>query len=249
MGSKSSSQSQTQNQSQTSHTQFDPRSGSEQQILNQLQGYGNNQLSFLNQLMQGGTSPFSLQPADQAQLDQSYGGAINRFNQEGRDMADYLATTRGLNKSDTPVGQQVMDRYGMGMADLLSQKANAGLNMGLSATGLRLQGSQALPSGLLGAFNPQFQERMASGTQYTNGTGSSSSSMQYNPSLMDNISQGIGIGSQALGLGAQMFGPLKGLSMGGGGGLGSMMGGSGMGAAAGPAAGSSYKLGVMPGLL
>lgn len=242
MGSKSSSQTQNQNQSGSSSTTLNPRSGSEQQILNQLQGLGDNQLSFLTSLMNGGTSPFALNANDQAQLDQSYGGAINRFNQEGRDMADYLATTRGLNKSDTPVGQQVMDRYGMGMADLLSQKANAGLNMGLSATGLRLQGTGALPSGLSAAFNPQFQERMATPYQTWSGQGSSSSQSRYNPSLMDNIGQGMGLVSQGIGLGAQLGGLAMGIPM-------PSMGGGGFGAAGGMASQSPYKVGMTPGLL
>src|SRR6187549_3814010 len=117
---------------------FNPRSAQEAQILNQFRGYGDQQLSFLNGLTTGGVSPFALNAADQSQLDKSYQSAFDRFNLEGKDYADYLATTRGLNKSDSPVSEQAMMRYGLGMGDLLSQKANMGLNMGLQGTGLRL---------------------------------------------------------------------------------------------------------------
>jgi hypothetical protein len=223
MGSSKSTQTQSQNDSSMSSYTTAPRSGSEQQILNQLQGYGDQQLSFLNNLVRGGTSPFALNSADQAQLDQAYGGAMNRFQTEGKDYADYLATTRGLNKSDTPVSQQAMERYGMGMADLLSQKANQGLNMGLQGTGLRLQGTQALPSGLLGAFNPQFQERMQTGIQRGSGSSSGVTTMRNTPSLMQQISGGMSLASQGIGLGAQIGGMAMGLpmpSMGGGGNMG-----------------------------
>ena len=225
MGSSKNTQVQNQQESSRSSYTTAPRSGSEQQILDQLQGFGNDQLSFLTSLMTGGVSPFQLGAQDQAQLDQAYGGAMNRFQTEGKDYADYLATTRGLNKSDTPVSQQAMQRYGMGMADLLSQKANAGLNMGLQGTGLRLQGTQALPSGLLGAFNPQFQERMQTGTQLGSGSSSGRTTLTHTPSLMSQIGQGMSLGSQAIGLGAQIGGMAMGIppigamgGMGGGGG-------------------------------
>ena len=98
MGSSKNTQVQNQQESSRSSYTTAPRSGSEQQILNQLQGFGNDQLSFLTSLMTGGVSPFQLGAQDQAQLDQAYGGAMNRFQTEGKDYADYLATTRGLNK-------------------------------------------------------------------------------------------------------------------------------------------------------
>ena len=213
MGSKSQDSTQNQSQSGTSSVTLAPRSGSEQQILNQLQGLGDNQLSFLTGLLGGGVSPYKLSPADQQTLNDSYNSAFQQFNQSGKDYADYLATTRGLNKSDTPVSQQAMQRYGLGMSDLLSQKANAALNMGLQGTQLRLGATSALPSGLVGAFNPQFQERLATPTQSYSGTMSGSSHTQYNPSLMDNIGQGMALGSQAIGLGAQLGGLAMGVPM------------------------------------
>ena len=207
MGSKSQDSTQNQSQSGTSSVTLAPRSSNEQNILNQLNGLGTSQLNFLNSLLSGGTGALSsLNPQDQAMLDQQYGSAMNQFNQSGKDYADYLATTRGLNKSDTPVSQQAMQRYGLGMSDLLSQKANAALNLGLQGTQMRLGATSALPSGLVGAFNPQFQERLATPTQSYSGTMSGSSHTQYNPSLMDNIGQGMALGSQAIGLGAQLGG-------------------------------------------
>ena len=215
--------------SQMNQTVFDPRSGTEQQILDQYRGLGDQQLSFLNNLVRGGTSPFALNAADQAQLDTAFGSAFNRFNQEGRDFADHLATTRGLNKSDTPVSAQAMDRFGMGMADLLSQRANAGLNMGLQGTGLRMQGSQMLPAGLGAAFAPLLNERMARGINM--GSGSSNVAGQtvftQQPSLMQQIGQGMSLGSQAIGLGAQVGGMMMGIptpSMGSGFGAANMQG-------------------------
>lgn len=217
MGSSKTTQNtnQTQSSNQMNRTVYNPISGTEQQIINQYNQLGNQQLSFLNDLIRGGRSPFALNAADQAQLDAAYNSAFTRFGQEGKDYADYLATTRGLNKSDTPVSQQAMERYGLGMADLLSQRANAGLNMGLQGTGLRMQGSQMLPAGLGAAFAPLFNERMASGIQM--GSGSSnmagSTTLTQKPSLMQQISQGMALGSQAIGLGAQVGGMMMGIPM------------------------------------
>jgi hypothetical protein len=223
---------------------FKPRSAQEAQLLNQIQGLGNEQNHFLSQLINGQSSPFQLTPQDQAQLDAAYGGAMNRFQTEGKDYADYLATTRGLNKSDTPVSQQAMERYGLGMSDLLSQKANQGLNMGLQGTGLRLQGAGSLPAGLGSAFNALYNERLAAPqtTMTSSGSGSSNSTFnsnmfgnqngtsmttqRYTPSLMQQIGQGMSLASQGIGLGAQ----IGGMAMSPMGGLGAA--GMGSGAAA-----------------
>ncbi len=198
--SRKSTGSTNQNTSGTSTIDYKPASGAETQLLNQFRQLGDNQLSFLTSLMNGGVSPYQLGSADQAQLDKSYQSAFDRFNLEGKDYADYLATTRGLNKSDTPVSQQAMERYGLGMADLLSQKANAGLNLGLQATGLRMQGLGALPSGMSAAFQPLFSERMASPTTTSRGNMTGHTTQIYQPSMMDNIGQGMGLAKQGLGL-------------------------------------------------
>jgi len=213
MGSSKTTNTTNQHESATSQTTFNPMSGTEAQILNQYQGLGDQQLSFLNDLVRGGTSPFALNAADQAQLNDAYNSAFTRFNQEGKDYADYLATTRGLNKSDTPVSQQAMGRYGLGMADLLSQRANAGLNLGLQGTQMRLMGSQALPAGLGAAFTPLYNQRMASGVTTGSGSMSNTSTTRNTPSLMQQIGQGMSLGSQAIGLGAQLGGLAMGIPM------------------------------------
>lgn len=215
----------SQNQGGFSQLQVQPRSSLEASILGQIQALGGQQSNFLTNLMSGQQSPFSLNLGDQEQLDKAYQSAFERFNTEGKDYADYLATTRGLNKSDTPVSQQAMQRYGMGMSDLLSQKANMGLNMGLQGTGLRLQGASSTPSGLMEAFNPMFQERMATGLNRTGFSGSGSSGYTTNgslmgstqgtsntrqtntPSLMDQIGQGMMLGA---GMGSMMGGMMTG---------------------------------------
>lgn len=223
----SSKQSQTQNQSSegTQQAVFASMTPQERQILSQYQGLGDQQTSFLQTLMNGSTSPFALGQKDQEALDASYQSAFDRFGLEGKDYADYLATTRGLNKSDTPVSAQAMDRYGMGMADLLSQKANAGLNLGLQGTQMKLMGSQALPAGLGAAFSPLFSERMAGGKTYSTGNSRGTSTVVNTPSLMTQIGQGMSLGQQAL----QLGGGIASMGMGG-------MGGAGMGMGSGAAA-------------
>lgn len=240
MGSSKQKQTHDTSSSGTQQTVFDPRSAQEQDILNQYQTLGRTQQDFLRNLVAGGTSPFALNDADQAQLNQAYQSAFDRFNLQGKDYADYLAATRGMNKSDTPISQQALERYGLGMSDLLSQKANAGLNLGLQGTQMKLMGSQALPAGLGAAFSPLFSERMAGGKTYMTGNSRGTSTTVNTPSLMTQIGQGMGLGSQALGLGAQ----IGGLAM-------SLPGTGGMGSGAfanswfGP---GSYKLGGIPGL-
>lgn len=221
----SSKQQQTQNQSSegTQQTTFANMTPQEQQILKQYQGLGDYQASFLQTLMDGSTSPFKLGQKDQEALDASYQSAFDRFGLEGKDYADYLATTRGLNKSDTPVSAQAMDRYGMGMADLLSQKANAGLNLGLQGTQMKLMGSQALPAGLGAAFSPLFSERMAGGKTFSTGNSRGTSTVVNTPSLMTSIGQGMSLGQQAL----QLGGGIASMGMGLGG-----VGGAGMGSGA-----------------
>lgn len=227
MGSSKKTETQNQSSEGTQQTIFANRTPQEQRILNQYQGLGDQQTSFLQTLMNGSTSPFALNTQDQGQLDQAYQSAFSRFGQEGKDYADYLATTRGLNKSDTPVSAQAMDRYGMGMADLLSQKANAGLNLGLQGTQMRLMGSQALPAGLGASFSPLFSERMAGGKTYSTGNSRGTSTVVDTPSLMTQIGQGMSLGQQAL----QLGGGIASMGMGLGG-----VGGAGMGMGSGAAA-------------
>lgn len=226
------------NSRNTNQTTFAPRSAQEEALLRQFQGLGDQQGNFLSNLF-GGKSIFELSDQDKQQLDQSYQSAFDRFNLEGKDYADHLATTRGLNKSDTPVSQQAMERYGLGMSDLLSQKANTGLNMGMQGTMARLGAVGMTPGGWNSAFAPLYNERMAGGLHTQTGSGSSFQTMRDSPSLMSQIGQGMGLAQQGIGLGAQLGGmfmsPMGGMGgMGGLGGLRSFMPrmGTGMGSGA-----------------
>lgn len=283
----SSNTSYNQNQSQTQrqehkdqygHTQgsqqqirFGDRSVQEQELLNQIHGLGQTQNEFLGGLIGGNVSPFALNDTDKAMLDQSYQSAFDRFVSEGKDYADFLAGTRGLNKSDTPVSQQAMERYGLGMSDLVSNKANAALQLGFQGAGLRLQGAGMAPIGLTNAFNALYNERLAAptttnsgwqsggssssgfGQGWSNTNGTQNTTQTFTPSIMSQIGQGMGLAGQALSLGAGI-GALGMGGMGGAAGLGGIMssggGGMGSGAAANswfgptPAGGSSYAPGM-----
>lgn len=258
-----SSESWNQGATGSQQTTFDPRSQAEQDILNRYSELGLSQQDFLQNLMGGNASPFALNDVDQATLDKAYQSAMDRYRREGTDYADYLATTRGLNKSDTPVSGEAMNRFGMGLADLESQKANAALNLGLQGTQMRLMGAQSLPAGLGAAFMPMFNERMASGrttssqnnfgsssaNHYSNayGSGNSTTTQRNTPSLMSQIGQGMGLASQAIGLGAQIGGLAMGMPAMGG--MGGMMGGGGnpfLTSMGGMNTGSSYGSGGSP---
>lgn len=236
----------TQSSTNTQKTSFDQASDMERRIMAQYEGLGNQQNQFLGNLFTGNRSIYELEGRDQQQLDQAYQSAFDRFDVQGKDYADYLASTRGLNKSDTPVSQQAMERYGLGMSDLLSQRANAGLNLGMQSTMAKLGAVGATPGGLNAAFAPMYNERMAGGTTTMTGSGRSDQTTYQTPSVMSQIGQGMALGSQAIGLGAQLggmfMGPMGGMSsmMGGAGGMGGMASfmpsmskmGSGMGSGA-----------------
>lgn len=197
MGSKSSTQTSNQSSSSTQKTTFDQMSPQERAIMNMYQSLGENQLSQINQILAPGSSPYTMNPGDQEMVNKSFDAAKQRFMTSGKDYADYLATTRGLNKSDTPVSQQAMERFGLGLADLESQQAQAGLNYGLMGTQLRLGATGALPAGLGAAFAPMYNERMAGGRTDMSGNSSGTTTMKYTPSIMDQIGQGMSLGAGA----------------------------------------------------
>jgi len=201
-------------------TTFAPRSAQEQNILNQYQSLGNDQQAFLQQLMSG-ASPYTMNQGDQDLVNQSFDAAKQRFTLAGKDYLDYMATTRGFNKSDTPVAQQALERFGLGLADLESQRAQAALNYGLQGSQLRMAGAQALPGGLGAAFTPMFNERMAGGRTQTSqdqsgssnanfynstfGNSSSNTTQRQTPSLMSQIGQGMQLGAQGALLGGGLM--------------------------------------------
>jgi hypothetical protein len=179
---------------QTQQTTYAPASADEQALRQQFQDLGTSQNQTLQGLMDFSRngSALSLSPQDQSQLDQAFNSAQQRLQIQGKDYADFLSGSRGLRMSDTPIAQQALDRFGLGMADLNSQRAMAGLNLGLASnqfkTNLGLMSSQALPSGSIAAFNPLFQERMASGSTHVQGTGNVTQTK--NDSIMSQILQG-----------------------------------------------------------
>ncbi len=205
MGSSKSSSSQTSDYTQ--QTTFAPASAEEQALRQQFSNLGDVQQQGIQAALQQalGGDLLSLSPQYQNTLDQAFTGAMQRFQTEGQDYADFLSGSRGMRMSDTPIASQALQRYGLGMADLLSQRAMAGLNLGLGTNQLRmntlLNGASALPAGSVAAFNPLFQERMASGTTRTRGT--VNSTQTNTPSLMSQIGQGLGLAGQigSLGMG------------------------------------------------
>ena len=207
MGCTSDTKKTTSESNGTSQTTFANASPEEEALRKQFGELGTEQRQAIHDLLQmggSGSSLFSLNPADQASLNQSYDAQRQRFALGLKDFADYSSGGRGLRMSDTPISQQSMERAGLGYADLASAQANQGLNMGLMGNQFRannlLAGAQALPAGLLQAYAPLFNERMAGGLTTTTGY---SNNMQTNtPSLMSSIGQGIGIGGQLGAMGA-----------------------------------------------
>lgn len=148
-----------------------------------------------------GFSPFSLNLQDQQNVDAAFDSARSRFNLESRDYADTLAGGRGLRMSDTPIAAQALQRQGMGLADIESQRANAGLTLGLQGNDYRTRAALGLGASTpaAGVFSLQnyLQERMAQPTTHSVGFGSGTAT----PSGLTSAAQlASGIGS--LGLGA-----------------------------------------------
>lgn len=188
-------------QDSTQQTTFAPRTSAEQTILDSLSGLGQGQRDVLMQRIQeltSGASPYALSPADHDMLNQSYNSAQQELDLANKDYADFLSGGRGMRMSDTPISSQAMQRQALGQAALSSDKARSSLNLGMGASQYRMNSalglSAGMPAGLAAAFNPQFQERLAGGTQTFHGT--SKGSTTSTPSLLSSIGQGIGIAGQ-----------------------------------------------------
>lgn len=242
MGCASAEQETNQTSDFTQKTTFDKRTPAEQAILDQLSGLGGAQQGALLQELQrlsGGASPFALSQADQDLLDTRYRSAEEQLALQGKDYADMLAGGRGLRMSDSPIASQALQRYGLGLSSLLSDKANTSLNMGLQGSQYRTNAalglSSALPSGSVAAFNPQFQERLAGGTTRTQGQ--TSGTTISTPSLMSQIGQGIGLAGQLGAMAAPFLAPgvgsLGALGGGAAGNAGNMAAGNAWGSATG----------------
>lgn len=178
---------------QTSTTSFQPASAEELALRQRFAGLGGQQQQTVQDIMSGlQGSAFAMNPQDLATFNSSYNAARQQLQMEGKDYADFLAGGRGLRMSDTPVSQQALQRFGLGMSALESDRARAGLELGLAGNQYRantgLMAAQSLPAGNVAAFNPLYNERMASGTTTSSGTGRNS--MSYQQPLMQTILQG-----------------------------------------------------------
>lgn len=198
-----------QTQTGTSQTTFDPASEQEKQLLagySELGDEGKKTLMGLMAQANGSGSMFALTPEDQAQLDSAYASGRLQLETGMRDYADFTAGGRGMRMSDTPVSQQALQRYGLGLAEFESQKANAGFNLGFQANQARnalgLSAASTLPAGYGAAFAPLFNERMASGKTTTTGVSNMNSSKDA--SIMQQILTGTQAYNQ-LGQGTQAF--------------------------------------------
>ncbi len=156
-------------------------------------------------------SSLALTPQDQAQLDAAYGGAEANLRRFGNIMGQDLAGTRGLNPSDTPVSEAVLRETLPAYQNLMSQKAQQGLGLGMQMRGINegarqfnlsslLGGAGAMPTGLGFNLNRMQNERMAANTR-------SGSSLGYkSDSVMTQIGQGAAAYNQIAQGTSSMFG-------------------------------------------
>jgi len=195
MGCGTESAQQNSSQEGTSQLTVAPMSEEEKSFLDKYTALGGTQEDTLRQLMakaRGESSSLALTPQDQYQLDKAYNSGRNQLEVGMRDFADFNAGGRGMRMSDTPVAQQALQRYGLGLAELESQKANTGLNLGFQTSQARdvlgLNAISALPAGWGAAFAPRYNERMATGVTRTTGNGFMQGSK--NASIMQQILMG-----------------------------------------------------------
>jgi hypothetical protein len=160
------------------------------------------QLEALGQTQQAGLNDFAsfakngdylaLSPQHQATLDKAFDASRQQLQLEGKDYADFLSGSRGLRMSDTPISQQALQRFGLGLSALESNRALAGLNLGLTTNAARqtdrLNLSTSLPAGTVFGHNAIMGNRMAQPTTYSRGTGNTT--VYNNPSLLTQVQQG-----------------------------------------------------------
>lgn len=136
----------------------------------------------------GNINTVGLNATDQANLDQAYAGAEQNLRRFGNIMGQDLAGTRGLNTSDTPVSEAVLRETMPAYANLMSNKAQYGLGLGLNLAQMNegrrqfnlsslLNGSGAMPTGLGFNLNRMQNERMAANTRTGSSLGYKSASV------------------------------------------------------------------------
>jgi len=143
----------------------------------------------------GAINTVGLNATDQANLDQAYAGAEQNLRRFGNIMGQDLAGTRGLNPSDTPVSEAVLRETMPAYANLMSNKAQYGLGLGLNLAQMNegarqfnlqslLGGAGSMPTGLGFGLNRMQNERMAANTTTNSGN-------QWNSgSILDQMNQG-----------------------------------------------------------
>lgn len=189
------SQQSSSDSSQTQTTSLPQASAEEVALRKQFETLGTDQQQMLQALIQkaqSGQSVYQLNAADSAQLDQAYAAANQQYDLAARQNTDYMAGGRGLRMSDTPIASQAIQQYGLGKAQLVSDRALQGLNLGFQANSynnnLGLMAAQAAPMGLQTAYQGLFNERLAQPT--STGTATSSTRGSSTQPLMQTILQG-----------------------------------------------------------
>lgn len=157
----------------------------EKRVLDSLEGLSKEQKDAISYVINQAKAPISFQSlglsSDDANvLDQAYAGAEADMRRSAGLLGQDLSTTRGLNRSDTPVAEVVMREFLPAIQQLYGQKAQnrlgLGLNMRQLGEGARqfnlsaaLSGGQSVPaSGLALAGNLE-RTRMARSGQNISG--------------------------------------------------------------------------------
>lgn len=185
---------------QSSTNWFAGATPEEQKLVDKLSELGMNQADAIKYVMSEGQKPHAintvaLNSTDQANLDNAYAGAEQNLRRFGNIMGQDLAGTRGLNPSDTPVSEAVLRETMPAYANLMSNKAQYGLGLGLNLAQMNegarqfnlqsiLSGASSMPTGL--GFNLQrmLQERSMKNSTTGNGLG------YTNGSILDQMNQG-----------------------------------------------------------
>lgn len=186
---------------QSTTNSFAEATPEEKRLVERMSQLGMDQADALKYVMdatRGGerqVNALGLNATDQATLDAAYGGAEANLRRFGNIMGQDLAGTRGLNPSDTPVSEAVLRETLPAFQQLMSDKAQQGLGLGMHLRGLNEQarqfnlqamlgGATSTPNALGFNLNRMQGERMARNTSTTSGK------TYNNGSVMDQIGQG-----------------------------------------------------------
>lgn len=165
---------------QTQRTTLNPMSGDERALSRATTDLGMEQTQALRNLMGGS---FALSPAEMAQLDAMYAPQEANLRRFGQLMGQDLASTRGLNTSDTPVSEAVLREMLPAMGNLLSNKMQTGLGLGMQMKGLNLNAAMGMPGASAFNLNKLFNERLATGSTTVRGTGTQA----FRPGFLDRM--------------------------------------------------------------